>query len=135
MPDPFKTHGSVSWIELMTTDTEAAQQFYSTLFGWHFEDGSINEDDAYKVITPQAAAHPVGGVMDMPPECKAPGPTWGLYVTVDDVDTTVGHVTDLGGKVIKEPTDMPGVGRMAVIQDPQGAVISVITYEKGVQGQ
>ena len=53
---------------------------------------------------------------------------WGCYVTVDDVDTTLAKVRSLGGSVLMEPMEVKGVGRMAVIQDPQGAALSVITY-------
>ena len=57
-------------------------------------------------------------------------PTWGAYVTVDDVEATVAQAEKLGGKICIPPTDIPTVGRFAVIQDPQGAMLSVITYVK-----
>ncbi len=55
-------------------------------------------------------------------------PAWGCYVTVDQVDATVARVTALGGKVVVPAMDIPGVGRMAVIADPQGATLSVMQY-------
>jgi hypothetical protein len=55
-------------------------------------------------------------------------PTWGAYVTVDDVDAVVARVSGLGGQVLLAPTDIPTVGRFAMIGDPQGATISLITY-------
>jgi predicted enzyme related to lactoylglutathione lyase len=72
----------------------------------------------------------VGGLMAIPPEAKAGGmpPNWGCYVTVDDVDATARKAVELGGKVVHCPQDIPGVGRMAVIVDPQGAALNVITY-------
>ncbi len=54
---------------------------------------------------------------------------WGIYVTVSDVDATAKKVGELGGKILFPPTDIPNVGRFCVIQDPQGAVISAITYK------
>jgi predicted enzyme related to lactoylglutathione lyase len=53
---------------------------------------------------------------------------WGAYVTVDNVDTTAKAAVQLGGKLLMPPTDIPDVGRFCVIRDPQGAVISAITY-------
>jgi predicted enzyme related to lactoylglutathione lyase len=72
----------------------------------------------------------VGGVMALPPEARASGmpPNWGSYVTVADVDATARKATELGGTVAHGPLDIPGVGRMAVIIDPQGAAINVIAY-------
>jgi predicted enzyme related to lactoylglutathione lyase len=57
-------------------------------------------------------------------------PNWGAYVTVDDVDATAVLAEKLGGKILVPPTDIPTVGRFSVIQDPQGAVLSAITYVK-----
>ena len=66
----------------------------------------------------------VGGVMTMPQKGKA---AWGCYVTVDDVDAVALRATELGGKVIDAPRDNSGVGRSAVIADPQGATLNLIT--------
>jgi hypothetical protein len=66
--------------------------------------------------------------MGMPPDAPPMPPAWGAYVTVDDVDATLAKCSALGGKVLVPPMDVPTVGRMAVIQDPQGATISVIAY-------
>ncbi|MEJ2703676.1 MAG: VOC family protein [Sedimentisphaerales bacterium] len=66
----------------------------------------------------------------MPPECKGMPPTWGVYVTVDDVDAPAARVEQLGGKLLQPPADIPNVGRFCVIQDPQGAALCAITYVK-----
>jgi predicted enzyme related to lactoylglutathione lyase len=70
--------------------------------------------------------------MAIPAEAKAGGmpPNWGSYVTVADVDATARTAVELGGKVVHGPQDIPGVGRMAVIVDPQGAALSVICYSQ-----
>jgi predicted enzyme related to lactoylglutathione lyase len=70
----------------------------------------------------------IGGIMSIPEMSKGMPPSWGAYVTVDDVDATAAKAEKLGGKIIVAPTDIPTVGRFTVIQDPQGAVISAITY-------
>jgi uncharacterized protein len=69
----------------------------------------------------------IGGIMSLPQQGMPP--QWGSYVTVDDVDATARTVPQLGGKVLMGPQDIPNVGRFCVIQDPQGAVISAITYK------
>jgi predicted enzyme related to lactoylglutathione lyase len=68
--------------------------------------------------------------MALPPEAAAGGmpPNWGSYVTVTDVDATARKAIELGGKVVHGPADIPGIGRSAVIIDPQGAAINVIAY-------
>ena len=70
----------------------------------------------------------VGGIMATPPNAGPMPPTWGCYVTVDDVDAVLARCAALGGKTLVPPMDIPAVGRMAVLQDPQGAVLSVMAY-------
>lgn len=125
--DPYKTHGAFSWSELMTTDAEAALKFYQPLFGWTTEVMQM-PDMSYHVV--KTGATSVGGVMKLPNEAAAGGvpPNWCPYVTVDDVDSTVAKAKELGGQVVHGPADIPNVGRFAVIVDPQGAAINVITY-------
>jgi hypothetical protein len=69
-------------------------------------------------------------MMKTPPEAAEAPPCWGVYITVADVDRTAAWVAELGGKIAVPPTDIPGVGRFCLFQDPQGAYISVITYLK-----
>lgn len=118
-------HGAFSWSELMTSDVAAAKAFYSQLFGWTTEDMSM-PDMNYTVV--KVADQSVGGIMATPPEAQGMPPMWGVYVTVTDVDATAKRTEELGGKVLVAPQDIPNVGRFCVIQDPQGAVISAITY-------
>jgi predicted enzyme related to lactoylglutathione lyase len=79
----------------------------------------------------KAGGTSIGGVMGIPPHAQGMPPTWGLYVTVDDVEKTITQCAALGGRLLMPPMDIPGVGRMAVIQDPQGATLNVITYLAG----
>ena len=128
MNTPFQTHGAFSWHELMARDADAVLPFYTTLFGWTIEAEAM-PDGPYHVI--KAAGDAVGGVMTMPPHLAQSGmpPAWGCYVTVNDVDATAAQAASLGGKVVHGPVDIPGVGRFAVIVDPQGAAVSVMTYK------
>ena len=123
--DAYKTHGAFSWNELMTTDPAAAAAFYGKLFGWGVQTMDMGTGP-YIVV--KAGETSVGGIMAMPPDAAAMPPAWGCYVTVDNVDQTLARCSELGGKTLVPPMDIPGVGRMAVLQDPQGAVVSVMTY-------
>jgi uncharacterized protein len=125
MINPFQQHGAFSWCELMTTDLKAAEAFYVELFGWTVEDGPV-EGMEYRVVS--AGGQGVGGLMPIPPDSPTMPPNWGATVTVDDVDTTITKAEALGGKVLMQSQEIPNIGKFAVIQDPQGAVISVITY-------
>ncbi len=114
--------GRFVWYELMTTDTDAAKKFYPELIGWGTQ--PWEQDDSYTMWTNNGA--PLGGLMILPEEAKAAGapPHWLAYVATPDVDGTAKQATKLGGKVLKEPTDIPNIGRFAVIADPQGAVFA-----------
>ena len=70
----------------------------------------------------------VAGIMAIPDKVTGMPPCWGGYVTVDNVDALLPKVTQLGGKVIVPPQDIPDIGRFTVIQDPQGAMLSLINY-------
>ncbi|VAX06884.1 Glyoxalase/bleomycin resistance protein/dioxygenase [hydrothermal vent metagenome] len=123
--DAMKQHGAFSWNELMTTDIEGAKAFYGELLGWSM--GGIECGDMNYTMVKSGETE-VAGLMGIPPEAAGMPPAWGAYVTVDDVDAMVTRVEKLGGKICVPPRDIPNVGRFVVIQDPQGAVLSLITY-------
>ena len=128
MSDPMKTHGMFSWNELMTTDLASAKEFYNEVFGWTFEESpSAQEGEPYVVAKVGDAM--VCGMFNKPAALPAEiPPHWNGYVTVEDIDATVAKVKELGGNILLEAMEIPGVGRMAVISDKQGAVINIITY-------
>jgi predicted enzyme related to lactoylglutathione lyase len=126
MDEKLMKHGAFSWFELMTTDVEAAKSFYSQLLGWTTKDMPMG-DMNYTVTSVEG--EDVGGIMPMPPDAGEMPPSWGIYITVNDVDATVSKAKELGGKILVEPRDIPEVGRFCVIQDPQGAWFSAITYK------
>jgi uncharacterized protein len=123
--DVYKTPGAFSWSELTTTDPAAAAAYYSQLFGW-----KVKEMDAamggYRVLS--VGEEGVGGIMGHAPGAPPVPPHWGGYVTVANVDETAAKAVALGGKVVVPAMNIPTVGRMAVLQDPQGAVLSIIAY-------
>ena len=126
MGSRFETHGDFSWCELMTTDVDAARAFYGAVFGWTFEEMSVTE---HRYTEIKAGGKGVGGMMGLP-AAAPPGmsPCWSCYVTVSDLDPVVAKVNQLGGKLLYGPESIPSVGRFAVIQDPQGAVLAAIQY-------
>lgn len=120
--DVYQTPGAFSWNELSSPDPKAACDFYAALFGWRFDTMNMGQGD-YHVI--KVGDEGVGGVMPQ----QQPGPaTWGAYITVESCDATVEKAQGLGATLCAGPFDIPGVGRMAVLQDPQGAVVQVINY-------
>jgi predicted enzyme related to lactoylglutathione lyase len=114
-----KDHGRFIWYELMTSDVPAAKRFYGHLVGWTFDDMPAG-DATYTVV--KAGDDGVGGMMTFPPPSH-----WSGYVCVDDADAAASKIKSLGGSVIHEPADIPGVGRFAVVADPHGAVFEIMT--------
>jgi hypothetical protein len=116
------THGRFIWYELMTPDTGGAKRFYSDVIGWNCDDST----PGYTVVGPGVG---VGGIMEIPAEAKTQGvpPNWTGYVAVDDVDAAADKTTSLGGSVLRPPHDIPGVGRFAIITDPGGAALAIMT--------
>lgn len=124
--DAFTTHGAFSWSELTTPEPGRAAEFYGSLFGWTIEAMDM-PTGRYHVAKVGDTA--VAGMMSNPdPSCPMP-PSWSCYVTVSNVDEAIAKCTALGGSVLMPPMDVPTVGRMACIRDPQGATLNLITYE------
>ena len=126
-----QTHGKFIWCELMTPDTEAAGKFYSSVVGWKVKPVDMPDLDLPYFLFEMGEGEKcpgIGGMMNFPPELegKIP-PNWTGYVAVDDVDQTAREFTENGGAVQRPPEDIPGIGRFAVLADPHGAVICVMT--------
>ena len=117
--------GGFIWYELLTTDVEAAARFYGAVVGWASADSGMPGAD-YRLWSIGGAA--IGGLMAVPAEAASRGmrPAWLGYVAVADVDASVAGVTTAGGAVHMAPTDIPGVGRVAMVADPQGAPFYVM---------
>jgi hypothetical protein len=124
--------GRFLWHELMTTDPNSAQGFYSKVVGWKTQ--GWDQDPSYKMW--MSGGRRMGGLMKHPEEANklAPPPSWFSYIGTSDVDATVDQGVALGGKVIKRAWDIPNIGRMAILQDPQGAMFYVFTPETGPAG-
>lgn len=123
----MKQVGAFGWNELMTSDVKGAKAFYGELLGWGMQ--VINPGGMDYTLV-KLGDQEIGGIMAIPDEAAGMPSRWGAYVTVDNVDALLPRVEKLGGKVCVPPHDIPDVGRFAVIQDPQGAMLSLISYLK-----
>jgi uncharacterized protein len=117
--------GTFSWTDLTTTDQDAAKQFYSQLFGWTAIDNPIGEDMVYSMM--QIDGKDVGAISPQPQQQRDAGvpPVWNSYVTVESADAAADRAQKLGATVHAPAFDVFDAGRMAVIQDPQGAFFEV----------
>lgn len=125
MSDQKMAQGMFCWNELMTRDLPAAKKFYSELLGWDAADSGM---PGMEYTLAKVGEKDAGGMMEMPKEIPAEVPAhWMSYITVDDVDAAAKKVVELGGMVLHGPMDIPQVGKFCTIQDPTGAVVSLIT--------
>lgn len=119
--------GEVSWNELITTNTKAAATFYGKLFGWQAEaftaPGAPAGGPPYSLFKLDPNTMGVGGMMQTP-DPKMPS-QWIPYVVVDNADTALANAVKLGAKTCFPVTSIGEIGRIAVIQDPQGATIGL----------
>ena len=114
--------GTPIWNELITPDVAAATRFYSEVLGVTWEDEPMEGGPAYTCLV--VDGRQVGGVM--PPPADGIPAHWNVYFNVESVDDTIGRATGLGGTVVAPAFDVPGVGRMAVLADPQGAAFNLM---------
>lgn len=119
--------GKFVWHEHTSTDAAKAKEFYTELFGWELEEFPGEMD--YTIIKANGRSH--GGFAQ--PE-GAPPPHWAGYVLVENADETAGKAKAAGGSAIMEPFDVPEVGRLAILKDPQGAVFSIIQPDMDAAG-
>lgn len=121
-----KRHDDFVWYELMTSDQPAAEAFYGAVVGWKMSDAG-QPGMRYTILS--AGEHGIGGLMALPAEACAAGakPGWLGYVGVTDTDAEAKRVVQSGGSIHREPEDIPGVGRFAMVADPGGAVFALFT--------
>jgi predicted enzyme related to lactoylglutathione lyase len=115
------TPGTFCWVDLVSGDQDASKAFYGDLFGWDYQDLPIGEDTFYSVA--QLGGKPVAAVVPLP-DPSVP-PHWNCYVSVEDADAAAARAHEIGGTVVLPAGDVGASGRLAVIRDPQGALISV----------
>ncbi len=117
--------GTFGWIDLATSDAEGAKGFYSAVFGWTFEDMPTDAGPDYTMF--QFDGHGTCGMYQQPPEMSEQGipPCWNSYIAVNDADAMTAKAESLGARVLQQPFDVMDVGRMSVISDLDGAIVSL----------
>jgi predicted enzyme related to lactoylglutathione lyase len=117
--------GTFCWVDLATTDPAGAKAFYGGLFGWEAEDMPAGEAGTYTMLRLDGDYVCALYEMDAARSEQGVPPHWFSYVSVDSADAIASRARELGGTVYGEAFDVDGAGRMAVIQDPTGAVLGV----------
>jgi predicted enzyme related to lactoylglutathione lyase len=127
--------GAMCWVELATTDPEAAKRFYGGLFGWEAAEQQYPHG-VYSLWLRHDPQAPAGGMYRLSGPMEGVPPHWLVYFSVADCDGTVDRAKALGASVVIPPSDIPDVGRFAYLRDPQGAMFAVIRLVewRGEQG-
>jgi uncharacterized protein len=118
------------WYELMTSNAFATESFYREVVGWSARDAGMT---GMKYIILSVGEAPVAGLVQFPPEApqNEGKPGWLGYIGVADVDAKTSEVEKLGGKVLHPPTDIPDIGRFAILTDPQGVCFALFKPNGG----
>lgn len=116
-------NNSIGWSELITPDPEKAIAFYKELLGWETK-ASTSAPMEYTEF--MVGGEPMGGIMKLTPEFGEMPPCWSVYMMVADCDGMVAKAAELGGRACHGPFDAGNVGRIAVMNDPQGAMFNII---------
>ena len=121
-------HGTFVWNELATGDVERAKEFYAQTLGWTIESFDIPDGPYFVAKLGDRYVAGIGG----PEQAAVPGsmPHWFSFVEVDDVDARVATAVKLGAQIIRPAEDVPRVGRVAIIRDPTGAALGLMTSAK-----
>ncbi|MDT7725281.1 MAG: uncharacterized protein QOI21_1857 [Actinomycetota bacterium] len=114
--------GTPCWVDVMVPDRKRAMDFYGALFGWNFEEGT--EDTGFYTLA-SVDGRMVAGLMQLMPGQEGMPPSWTTYLATSDLDKTVEAVTEAGGKILAPPMDVMTQGRMAVAEDPVGAMFGL----------
>jgi predicted enzyme related to lactoylglutathione lyase len=119
-------HGEFNWNELMTRDVEASKRFFEATLGWTFDAMPSMGGGTYWIA--KAGGEMVGGLMPLEgPQFAGVPESWMGYIAVDDVDARCKKAAASGGKVMREPFDIPNVGRIAILTDSRGVAIGLMT--------
>ncbi len=131
---PVPKHGSFVWTEIASNDADKCKAFYSSIFGWKFKESNAAQPGMeYIEFSTDGSENPVGGMYQIDPAWfggNPPPPHFMTYVAVDNVDENAKLATELGATIIREPMDIPNVGRMCIIQDPTGAMIATFRMQQ-----
>ncbi len=126
MSDKLKT-GSIGWIDLTVPNAEEVRDFYSAVVGWKPENVSMGSYNDFNMTNPETG-EPNAGVCHKKGVNSSLPSVWMAYFIVADITESIKNVKALGGKVLVEPKNMGDQGKIAVIEDPSGAICSL--YEQ-----
>jgi predicted enzyme related to lactoylglutathione lyase len=115
--------GTFCWADLGSPAAAAAKRFYTSLFGWTAEDRPMGPDAAYTMLNLEGRA--VAALYQQDPAQPGAPPHWLSYISVGHVNDVARRAKELGGTVLLDPFDVLDVGRMAMVQDPTGAVVAL----------
>lgn len=124
MGDQGHKHGFFGWCQLLTAAPAEAAAFYQSLLGWTARTDDLDGVSQQLMFN---GDQPVASILGVPAEVGEAMPHWHPHLAVDDVDRRVALAEQLGGRVVVEPGDIAGLGRLAVIQDPTGAVLTLVS--------
>ena len=120
------SHGKFYWNELMTRDVEQTKKFYADTMGWSFDAMPMGGGATYWIA--KVGGDSVGGMFDISgPDYKGVPEGWMPYIAVDDVDQRLKKAVKAGATVMKQPFDVPGVGRIAMLLEPGGVGVGWMT--------
>lgn len=131
--------GSFCWIELATSDQDAAKKFYSSLFGWSVNDTPMGPSEVYTIFRLDGRDAAAAYTQQKEEREQHVSPHWNLYIAAANVDDAASKAARLGGQILAPAFDVMDAGRMAVVQDPTGAVFCMWQAKKnaglGVEGE
>lgn len=116
--------GTPSWVDLISPDVDASKAFYTGLFGWEAED-QLDDEGTRTYVMFRIEGRDVAGAGGQAPGMEGAPAMWNSYVATDDADATAKKAEAAGGRILMEPMDVMDAGRMAMIADPAGAMISI----------
>ncbi len=122
--DGYK-QGTPCWVDMTSDDLDASKAFYAKVFGWEYTEQSFGGRAVY--TTALKDGKKVAGLMQQSPEQikDGPPPAWNTYVAVDDAEAITGNVNGLGGQVLMPPVELPSMGKMAAIADPNDTILGL----------
>ena len=131
MPEVSKYEpGAFCWVELATTDPKSARSFYTGLFGWTVKEIPMGDQGTYYMF--EKDGKEAAAMYQQGPQEKGVPPHWNNYVSVANADAAAAKAKKLGAKLPMEPFDVMDAGRMAFVQDPQGAMFAVWQAKRSI---
>ncbi|HVO96677.1 MAG TPA: VOC family protein [Bryobacteraceae bacterium] len=131
--------GTFCWVELETTDLEAAKAFYDSLFGWSFVDHPMGPAGVYTIFQLNGREAAAAYQQQESERARGVRSHWNLYIAADDADASAARAAELGATILAGPFDVTTSGRMAILSDPTGAVFCLWQPNKnaglGVMGE